>query len=196
MKQAKPPMLQLSKFDVAERQLNQAVAPFFFREEDPVSIHTLTEAAAQVLYDLREKFGGTSLLRDNDRIRDEYKHEWNASLVRSRNFFKHADRDPNDVHEFREEFNHFSLIEAVNLYLAAKRSWTPESVLFFAWFMTNYPKAIKPDPLLSGVLAGLVGISSSLPSSDQRWLYAKGLADLRSGSRAIAGISLKLGLPE
>lgn len=188
-------MLKLSKFDVAERQLNQAVA-LFFREEDPVSIHTLAEAATQVLYDLRESFGGTSLLRNSDRIREEHKVEWNACLVRSRNFFKHADRDPNEVHDFREEFNHFSLIEAVNLYLSAKKRWTPESLLYFAWFMARYPNFVKPDPLLSSVRAGLVGISSGQNLSDRRFLFAKGLVELRSGSWTMAGITLELGLPE
>ena len=37
--------LLLSKFDVAERQLLQAIR-LFFKEEDEVSIHTLSEAAA------------------------------------------------------------------------------------------------------------------------------------------------------
>ena len=40
----------LTKFEVAERQLLQAIN-MFFREDDPVSIQTLAEAANQVLHD-------------------------------------------------------------------------------------------------------------------------------------------------
>ena len=77
----------LSKFDVAERQLNQAIH-LFFENGDPVSVHTLSEAAAQVLYDIRHKFGAESKIRDSDIIKPEFKKEWLASLFSSRNFFK------------------------------------------------------------------------------------------------------------
>jgi hypothetical protein len=67
----------LSKFDVAERQLLQAIR-MFFGEEDPVSIHTLAEAAAQVLNDIGEKYGARSFLRDSDIIREDKRKEWLA----------------------------------------------------------------------------------------------------------------------
>ena len=136
--------LNLNKFEVAERQLNQAIQ-LFFDEGDPISIHTLAEAAAQVLYDIREEFGANSLTRDSDRIWPEFKKEWLASLFSSRNFFKHADRDPKAVHEFKEEFNRFSIMDAVNMYLTAKRSWSPESIVLLLWFCTMYPKAIRKE---------------------------------------------------
>ena len=104
----------LSKFDVAERQFNQAVALFFDRA-DPVSIHTLAEASFQVLYDIRAQFDGVSLVRDSEYVRTEKKKEWNGYMVASRNFFKHADRDPDAVQEFMDIFKHFSMIDAANL---------------------------------------------------------------------------------
>ena len=71
------------------------------------------------------------MARDSDRIRPEYKKEWLNAVLRSRNFFKHADRDADEIHEFKEEFNHFSIMDAVNMYLTAKANWTPESIIFF-----------------------------------------------------------------
>ena len=44
-------------------------------------------------------------MRDFDIIKPEFKQQWLACLFSSRNFFKHADRDSEEVHEFKEEFN-------------------------------------------------------------------------------------------
>lgn len=187
--------MNLSKFDAAERQLNQAIH-LFFNGGDVVSVHTFAEAAAQILFDLRKQFGSKSLFRNSERIRKEYMKEWNDSLARSRNFFKHADRDPHDVHEFKEEFNHFSILDATNLLLSAKKSWTPETIVFFSWFSANYPSALEPDPQLSAIASRLTSIASPLSQPEQRDLFARGLADLRSGTRPLPGISLELGLPK
>ncbi|MCI0917470.1 hypothetical protein JNA64_09870 [Pseudomonas stutzeri] len=61
-------MTILTKFDAAERQLLQAIR-LFFREEDAISIHTLPEAASQILYDIGKETGIKSMFRDSDRIR-------------------------------------------------------------------------------------------------------------------------------
>ncbi len=186
--------LFLTKFDVAERQLNQAIALFFDRG-DPVSIHTLAEATAQVLYDLKEKYGVTSIFRDNDRIRDEYKNVWFATLFKSRNFFKHADRDGDVVHEFKEEFNHFSLSDAVNMYLSAKKAWTPETLLFLVWFAAMYPNIVKEGTDFSALVECFRSGPDAIPINDLSF-FSQVLSSLRSGKQAIPGVVLELGLPE
>ena len=132
MKIPPTPALQLTKFDVAERQLMQAIR-LFSLQQDPVSIHTLAEAAAQVLYDIGDDYGVKSLTRDIERIRPEKTKEWLAIIHSSRNFFKHADRDKQATHEFKEIFNDMSLLDAVNMYTTIKKRWTPESFIFFVW---------------------------------------------------------------
>src|SRR5690606_13885952 len=77
--------------------------------------------------------------------RPESRKEWLSYAHKSKNFFKHADRDPAEAHEFKDVFNHFSLLDAVNLYLAAKKSWTPETLLYFGWFSLTYPNLLKKD---------------------------------------------------
>jgi hypothetical protein len=54
-------ILPVSKFDAARRQLETAIRLYFF-QGDPISIHTLASAAAQILQDLSGHRGGTHQL--------------------------------------------------------------------------------------------------------------------------------------
>ena len=185
--------LQLTKFDVAERQLNQAIL-LFFDEQDPVSVHTLAEAAAQVLYDIRELTGASSIARDSDRIRPEFRKEWLAAIFSSRNFFKHADIDKDAVHTFKEEFNHYSLLDGVNMYLSAKKAWTPETMVYLAWFSTMYPHTIQEGTNFDAVVTKFRSGPQRL-EVENKPLFAKGIRAMRTGAMAIAGVNLAPGLP-
>ena len=55
-------ILPVSKFDAARRQLETAIRLYFF-QGDPISIHTLASAAAQILHDLSRHRGGGELLQ-------------------------------------------------------------------------------------------------------------------------------------
>ena len=184
----------LTKFEVAERQLNQAIR-LFFEEGDSVSIHTLAEAASQILYDLRSKTGATSFLRDSDWIREDHKKEWLAILSKSRNFFKHADRDADQTHEFNEAFNHFSLIDAVSMYMHSKHAWTPETALFMGWLSVVHPNLVKENSDLA-IISKRFREGPNPVQLDQPEHLARCLKLFRSGAVTIPGISLKLGLPE
>jgi hypothetical protein len=185
--------LVLTKFDVAERQLHQAIR-LFFDGGDPVSIHTIAEAAAQVLYDTRSQYGAESKIRDSDIIKPEYKKEWMISLAKSKNFFKHADRDPSEVHEFKEEFNHFSILDAVSMYLTAKRQWTPETITFVQWYAVTYPALVKANTEFAGVM-DRYRADSSHDATAYKALCARAISELRSLARAIPGITLSPGAP-
>ena len=133
--------LHVSKFDVAERQLLLAIR-LFFKEEDPVSIHTLSEASSQILYDLRDTYGGNSMFKNSAFIKEEHKKEWYKKIAKSKNFFKHAEKDPNSTHEFNVTINHFSLIDAVNMYETIKKKWVPETLIYTCWFVSKYPNLL------------------------------------------------------
>lgn len=126
--------ITLNKLDVATRQLNQAIR-LFFDKGDSVSIHTLAEAAVQILRDT----GGKSPLRDSDYIRPAKKGEWLRQLAHARNFFKHADRDSEASLLFYPDANHFSIVEGVMLLGQRTGRFTAETVLFQAWFLKRYP---------------------------------------------------------
>ena len=184
----------LTKFEVAERQLNQAIR-LFFEQGDPVSIHTLVEAASQILYDIRPLTGAISFLRDSDWIREEHKKDWLAILFKSRNFFKHADRDADQTHEFKEVFNHFALMDAVSMYMQSKHAWTPETALFMGWLSAAHPNLVKEDSDLAVISRRFREGPNPLPL-DQFEHLATCLKHFRSGAVTIPGITLKLGLPE
>jgi hypothetical protein len=191
MKKTVGTSLRLNKFDVAERQLNQAIK-LFFDEEDVVSIHTLAEASCQILYDLRHKYSVQSFRNDSAKIRDEYKKHWLTILHKPRNFFKHADRDCGDVLDFKEVFNHFPLLDAVCMYTKIKASWTPESLLFVSWFFINYPHLLNKDKFEFEIPL----LDKSELSNAGKATFGMMLKELRIGHRQMRGLVLSYGLPD
>lgn len=184
--------INLTKFDVAERQLLQSIR-LLFRNEDPVSIHTLSEAALQLLRDIASEFATTSRLRDNDRIRPEKKKEWYQALAKSRNFFKHAERDKKSTHEFDPEVNNFSILDAVSMYADIKKHWVPETKAFVTYFFFKYPNLLKEDFNLSEFYQ-LFKESNSLPDHENKMLFSEMIEKLRSGTIVMDHITTKYGL--
>lgn len=182
----------LSKFDVAERQLLQAIR-MFFGEEDPVSIHTLAETAAQVLNDIGEKYGAKSFLRDSDIIREDKRKEWLGLIFKSRNFFKHADRDKDQLHEFKNEFNDFSLLDAVNMYATIKKSWVPETLVFQAWFGVAHPNLMKEGTDWS-MMFETAKKDGNLPDPQNKKILLNSIKAMRQGVHAIDNLTLEYGL--
>lgn len=183
--------LKLSKFDVAERQLLLAIR-LFFSSEDEVSIHTLSEAAGQILHDIGKDSGVSSIVRDCDRIRPERKTEWLAIIFKSRNFFKHADRDKDSVHEFKPLFNEMSLLDSVNMYCTLKKCWTPETIIFLVWFGLKHPNLIKEDGVIRAVLLKLSS-GWDAPGPTDKAFFGKAIGALRSGALRVPNVTLELG---
>ncbi|ENG1093937.1 hypothetical protein [Yersinia enterocolitica] len=134
--------LKLTKFDVAERQLLQAIR-MFFREEDPISVRTLLEASGQVLYDIGKKTHIKGFLRGDDHIRPDKLQEWRRAIFKSRNFFKHADNDSDQIHEFDPETNDMVCLDVLVMYNAFKKKWCLEVLVFFCWFSIKYPHLLN-----------------------------------------------------
>lgn len=181
-----------SKFDVAERQLLQAIR-MFFSDEDPVSIHTLAEAAAQVLNDIGDRYGAKSILRDSDMIREEKRKEWLGLIFKSRNFFKHADRDKDELHEFKNEFNDFSLLDAINMYATIKQKWVPETLVFQAWFSVAHPNLMKDGTDWSKMFEA-ARLDGHLPDPQNKQLLLKSINAMRQGIYVLDNLTLKYGL--
>ena len=184
--------MNLTKFDVAERQLLQSIR-LLFRDEDPVSIHTLSEAALQVLRDMASEFGTTSKLRDNDFIRPEKKKEWYRALVKNKNFFKHAEKDKTLILEFDPEVNNFSIIDAVSIYAHIKKQWVPETKAFVAWFCLKYPDLLKKDSDLSGIYH-IIKESNSLIDRENKKQFSEMIEQLRLGIIVMDNITTTYGL--
>lgn len=182
--------LLLSKFDVAERQLLQAIA-MFFREEDPVSIHTLTASASQVLYEIREKYSATSAIRDSDFFEESIRGLISSQLSESSNFFRHVTLYPDTHHAFKSVFNHAALIDAISVYSSIKTKHVPETFTFMAWYSREYPKHIKRESVCVDMLEK---ISRALPDQQDMQAWYNFIRMLRRGRILHANICLEYGL--
>jgi len=96
-----PAPIVINKLDSARRQLITAIR-IYFTNGDEVSTHTLTAAAFEILDDLDKHGANTGSIFDHAEqyIKPEYVEEFRKLRPRAQNFFKHADRDPEDSFTF------------------------------------------------------------------------------------------------
>ncbi|MBI3798197.1 MAG: hypothetical protein HY268_14680 [Deltaproteobacteria bacterium] len=134
-----PQVIRLSKIEVAERQLREAIR-LFAEGRDPVVVRTVAGTAHQVLNDLTKTRGFGSFIKDSPYLRPEKKREWIEMVNSAQNFFKHADRDPEAVLDFYPEFTKFLLLDAVEMYLTLRKCLFLEGFVFRAWLYVNYPQ--------------------------------------------------------
>lgn len=155
-------MSELTKLDVARRQLAVAIR-LFFDDRDAVSVYTLAANAWEIIDVLCKRRGvrglsgetqgrlpeGVSLKRDL--VNDPY-----------RNFFKHADRDPEGkVTGFRDQRNDHVIMLAAEDLLRVTETKLLECQVFQTWYLAAYPEKIAPEaagkvlPTLGELLPGL-----------------------------------------
>lgn len=134
------------KLLAARSQLLTAI-DLFHGEGDPISVHTLAGAAAEMLESLCRASGVAPFtdhvhasfpdksLKDIWRIRNLY-----------RNAFKHADGDDTDVMtQFDEQANDFLIYVAVEDYLRLRRKSPVSMQVFQVWFIAVHEDRLQPD---------------------------------------------------
>lgn len=133
---------RIDKLEAVRRQLRTAIR-LFFEEKDSVSVYTLASAVVELLRDLLKPSGKGSFIRDSDIIRPERKREFLEITIRPQNFFKHADRNPDELLEFRPEIVPFVLVDCVEIYRTLTGRSLREGYLFGVWFAMNYPELVS-----------------------------------------------------
>ena len=134
------PELKISKLDAARRQL-ETVVRLYFSSGDPVSIHTLTSAAYNILKDINKKRGGTPLLLKEQFIsfvKPEYQKLVKEKLNEAENFFKHADRDHDAVINFNPEQSEFLTYEACTTYTTLTGEVPPMIKIYKVWYVSHH----------------------------------------------------------
>ena len=137
------PALRVAKLDAAKRQLETAVR-LYFTSADPVSIHTLTAAAYQVLLDLNKRSGGEPMFMKQSFLamfRPDQQKTVHDLLNAPENFFKHADKDPEATLELRVGLTDLYMLDAVETYQALTGELVAVFGVFKAWFMHEAGKA-------------------------------------------------------
>lgn len=154
MKKSRP-TIKLSKLDVAKRQLETAIH-LYFLERDPVSIHTLVAASYQIIQDLNKHRNGRPMLFEDlidIYIKDGHKKEVYKKLHEAENFFKHADKDPDEVIEFSPLASESILWEACIKYTELSGEQTSRMQAMNGWFQLKHPDLFKYDDWRKKVLA-------------------------------------------
>jgi hypothetical protein len=147
--------LKIGKMEAARRQARAAVE-MWFAGGDPVAIHTLVAAAHEILYDLCKSRGLNDQLFDSPAIKPGYRKRWTTILRTYPNFFKHADRDPDDVLEFNPAINEIRLLSCLmTLQSMGEKIVGPELALWVRLGLENpqilsediYSKGLAPNDL-------------------------------------------------
>jgi len=133
--------LLLSKLDVAKRQLETAIK-LYFSEDDPVSIHTLSAAAYNILRDLGKNTGANPMMIKQMFLKFVIPGKENVlrnKINEAENFFKHADKDHELTLNFDTSLPEFFIVDAVNQYCQLTGEDTIWFKLFRGWFIASHP---------------------------------------------------------
>jgi hypothetical protein len=135
------PCFPVTKLDAARRQLELAVELWFF-DHDAVSIHTLASAAYQILADLSKHRGMEPMISTREGLKRFIKPGMGKKafqmFAQAENFFKHADRDPDDSIEFRPASNEYILWEACSRYRELSGEKIPNLEVMSWWFLLSH----------------------------------------------------------
>lgn len=129
--------VNLSKLDVAKRELEHAIK-LFFKGGDFVIVHLVISACQDVL----EGIGGdkVSFRMEMLKLVKKEKQAYVAGkLKHAYNFFKHADRDANELLEFNSEASVFLIIDAISMYQSLTHEITGVMMAFRLWFNLKFP---------------------------------------------------------
>ncbi len=160
----------VTKIDAARRQLITAIR-LFFDGGDPVSVYSLASNAWEVIDVLCRSAGIESFskqARENLPVGHTLKYYINEPC---RNFFKHAEQDPNPDSsvELREANVAAILFLAVEDYIRFRQGGPVEAQVFQLWFIAVFPeKVTEDDPVAQSKLEnaklafpGIVTLASS-----------------------------------
>ncbi len=127
--------LELNKLECARRQLKESIN-LFFQDGDPVSIHTLTCAAYNVIRDVNSDRNGTPMFAKERYFQMHAKASLN-DFNEPENFFKHADRDTDAKLTFYPKFTECLMVDACEKYVELTGEGFPEFLVFTFWFMSQ-----------------------------------------------------------
>lgn len=133
--------IQISKLDAAQRQLRTSIKLWFYGE-DPVSAHTLAYAAYTIIDDVTKARNPNrpGLLFDSPHLTPDDRNLFDKVYRGSGNFFKHANRDPNDTLNFSPNIIKAFFNFAILCLEAEGEQLSHEVLVFQAWSVFNNPK--------------------------------------------------------
>jgi hypothetical protein len=179
----------LTKLDVARRQLATAIT-LCFDGADPISVFSLAANAWEVIDVLCT---GAAIASASAQTREHLTagKDLRRDYINSpfRNFFKHADRDPNDLLEgFESSAVDPVLFLAVEDYIRFRGRSPVEFQIFQLWFLACHPEKLASDRV-DDVLAAtsrMFPAIARLPRNDQIVLGLRALERARLDAGVLA----------
>lgn len=162
--------LHISKLDAARRQL---AVRLYFSEADPVSVHTLTSAAYEVLADISKARGGPQTIEQAmlQWIKPDKVEEAKGRLRAAANFFKHADPDPEAIQLFNPSQTEVRLFDTCETYRSLTAEQVPILAVYRLWFFLG-PGADLVDPTREKTIAKL---RQAFPATTRQAFLAEAL---------------------
>lgn len=137
--------IQTNKADAARRQVDAAIR-MLFQAEDPVPIHTLAMASFGILRNLTEKRGNSIQAEIDSMIKPGMEGKFWGRFFNLANFLKHADKDPEAIHDFaEEEVNDMVLALCAKLYASLGYSLTQEMSALLVWFCCVHEETMASE---------------------------------------------------
>ncbi|KVF43016.1 hypothetical protein [Burkholderia seminalis] len=136
----------VTKIDAARRQLITAIR-LFFDGDDPVSVYSLASNAWEVIDVLCTSAGVESFSKQaRENLPDGHTLKYYVNEP-CRNFFKHAEQDPNPDSsvELREANVAAILFLAVEDYIRFRQGGPVEAQVFQLWFIAAFPEKVAED---------------------------------------------------
>jgi hypothetical protein len=138
--------LPVTKLSAAQSQIDTAIE-LWFRDADPVSVHTLTAAARRILLDLSRHQGLPLGIFAADFVRPGCEREYKKILRRAETFFKHAENDPDEKLDFNPESTQFYLLDAIESFYGLTQKPTFLMNAFRFRLVLFHPAVFIADPL-------------------------------------------------
>jgi hypothetical protein len=174
--------IMITKLDAARRQLASAIR-LWFNGGDPVSIHTLSFAAYEVIHVIskhRDKYR-RDLIFDSDLIVDEHRSEFNKLMKLHAGFFKHANKDPDGSIEFHPRTSELFILFTILGLETLQEPVAGEERAFMLWRYFNYPDQLTElgrKRFVDGVPGDVLAHIRSVPKdlffegiTNGRWMY-------------------------
>ncbi len=160
--------IRVNKIDAARRQIDAAIR-LLFDNDDPVAIHTLAAAGFRIFRDLSDKRGKRSVWAHfKADIRPEMAKDFWRGLGGPANFFKHADRDADEILDNVDEgINDVMLYMASLLYRDLEYELTPEMKILNIWILVAHPQFISNIEPVKELLEKHFGVFKNLTRAEQ-----------------------------
>jgi hypothetical protein len=152
-------LTNINRLDAAKRQLATAIK-LYLSDDDPVSVHTLASAAAELL----DRIAGPASIRNDLLARADAvgrRREISDKLNRAKTFFKHGATDPDEtLAEFSDDQNLYLIVQACYALQIIGES-IPEAQIFTTWLSVIEPELFVSPPDQQMILPVLGDIRSA-----------------------------------